>query len=76
MNIINTVTDVIKQGGKRRGANMGIMDVSHPDIEKFITNKTEPGVLENFNVSVGVWGDFWNAPVDSEDGAHYEVHEM
>jgi len=70
MNIINTVTDVIKQGGKRRGANMGIMDVSHPDIEKFITNKTEPGVLENFNVSVGVWGDFWNALVDSEDGAY------
>ena len=70
MNIINTVTDVIKQGGKRRGANMGIMDVSHPDIEKFITNKTEPGVLENFNVSVGVWGDFWNALVNSEDGAY------
>jgi ribonucleoside-diphosphate reductase alpha chain len=70
MNIINTVTDVIKQGGKRRGANMGIMDVSHPDIEKFITNKTEPGVLENFNVSVGVWGDFWSALVDSEDGAY------
>ena len=70
MNIINTVTDVIKQGGKRRGANMGIMDVSHPDIEKFITNKTEPGVLENFNVSVGVWGDFWSALVESEDGAY------
>jgi ribonucleoside-diphosphate reductase alpha chain len=70
MNIINTVTDVIKQGGKRRGANMGIMDVSHPDIEKFITNKTEPGVLENFNVSVGIWGDFWSALVDSGDGAY------
>jgi len=70
MNIINTVTDVIKQGGKRRGANMGIMDVSHPDIEKFITNKTEPGVLENFNVSVGIWGDFWNALVESNDGAY------
>ena len=70
MNIINTVTDVIKQGGKRRGANMGIMDVSHPDIEKFITNKTEPGVLENFNVSVGIWGDFWNALVESEDGMY------
>jgi len=70
MNIINTVTDVIKQGGKRRGANMGIMNVSHPDIEKFITNKTEPGILENFNVSVGIWGDFWSALVDSEDGAY------
>ena len=70
MNIINSVTEVVKQGGKRRGANMGIMDVWHPDIEKFITNKTEPGVLENFNVSVGVWEDFWNALVNSEDGAY------
>ena len=70
MNIINAVTEVVKQGGKRRGANMGIMDVWHPDIEKFITNKTEPGVLENFNVSVGIWEDFWNALVNSEDGAY------
>ena len=70
MNIINSVTEVVKQGGKRRGANMGIMDVWHPDIEKFITNKTEPGVLENFNVSVGIWEDFWNALVNSEDGAY------
>ena len=70
MNIINSVTEVVKQGGKRRGANMGIMDVWHPDIEKFITNKTEPGILENFNVSVGIWEDFWNALVNSEDGAY------
>jgi len=70
MNIINTVTEVVKQGGKRRGANMGIMDVWHPDIEKFITNKTEPGVLENFNVSVGIWDDFWNALVNSNDGQY------
>ena len=70
MNIINTVTEVVKQGGKRRGANMGIMDVWHPDIEKFITNKTEPGILENFNVSVGIWEDFWNALVNSEDGKY------
>jgi len=70
MNIINTVTEVVKQGGKRRGANMGIMEVWHPDIEKFITNKTEPGVLENFNVSVGVWKDFWDILVNSEDGKY------
>ena len=61
MNIINTVTEVVKQGGKRRGANMGILESWHPDIEKFITAKTEPGVLENFNVSVGVGADFWEA---------------
>jgi len=68
MNIINTVTEVVKQGGKRRGANMGIIEAWHPDIEKFITNKTEPGILENFNVSVGIWEDFWNALVNTDDG--------
>ena len=68
MNIINTVTEVVKQGGKRRGANMGIIEAWHPDVEKFITNKTEPGVLENFNVSVGIWEDFWNALVNTDDG--------
>ena len=61
MDIVNTVTDVVKQGGKRRGANMGIMEAWHPDIEQFITKKTEPGELENFNVSVGVWADLWDA---------------
>jgi ribonucleoside-diphosphate reductase alpha chain len=70
MNIINTVTEVVKQGGKRRGANMGIIEAWHPDVEKFITNKTEPGVLENFNVSVGIWEDFWNALVNTEDGKY------
>jgi len=68
MNIINTVTEVVKQGGKRRGANMGIIEAWHPDVEKFITNKTEPGILENFNISVGIWEDFWNALVNTEDG--------
>ncbi len=70
MNIINTVTEVVKQGGKRRGANMGIIETWHPDIEKFITNKTEAGVLENFNISVGIWEDFWNSLVNSEDGKY------
>ena len=70
MNIINTVTEVVKQGGKRRGANMGILEVWHTDIEKFITNKTQPGILENFNVSVGIWEDFWCALVNSTDGKY------
>ena len=69
-NIINTVTEVVKQGGKRRGANMGIIEAWHPDVEKFITNKTEPGILENFNVSVGVWEDFWHALVNTDDGKY------
>jgi len=70
MNIINTVTEVVKQGGKRRGANMGIIEAWHPDVEKFITNKTQPGILENFNVSVGIWEDFWNALINTEDGKY------
>ena len=61
MRIIDTVTEVVKQGGKRRGANMGILEAWHPDIEKFVTAKTKPGVFENFNVSVGIWEDFWDA---------------
>lgn len=61
MRIVDTTTEVVKQGGKRRGANMGILEVWHPDIERFITAKTKPGVLENFNVSVGAWDDFIDA---------------
>ncbi len=70
MNIINTVTEVVKQGGKRRGANMGILEAWHPDIEKFVSNKTKPGVLENFNVSVGLWEDFWEALTKDGDSAY------
>jgi len=70
MNIINTVTEVVKQGGKRRGANMGIIEAWHPDVEKFITNKTQPGVLENFNISVGIWEDFWHALVNTDEGKY------
>ncbi|HVD20571.1 MAG TPA: adenosylcobalamin-dependent ribonucleoside-diphosphate reductase, partial [Nitrososphaera sp.] len=69
MRIIDTITDVVKQGGKRRGANMGIIEAWHPDIEKFVTAKTKPGVFENFNVSVGIWDDFWKTLV-SKDGNH------
>jgi len=67
MQIIDTVTDVVKQGGKRRGANMGILETWHPDIEKFIIMKTKPGLYENFNVSVGVWSDFWKSLVNKGD---------
>jgi ribonucleoside-diphosphate reductase alpha chain len=67
MRIIDTITDVVKQGGKRRGANMGILEAWHPDVEKFITAKTKPGVFENFNVSVGISSDFWRSVVDREN---------
>ena len=51
-------------------ANMGIIEAWHPDVEKFVTNKTEPGILENFNVSVGIWEDFWNALVNTDEGKY------
>ncbi|HEX5186090.1 MAG TPA: adenosylcobalamin-dependent ribonucleoside-diphosphate reductase [Nitrososphaeraceae archaeon] len=70
MRIIDTITDVVKQGGKRRGANMGILEVWHPDIEKFITAKTKPGVFENFNVSIGLWGDFWDALINKNNNKY------
>ena len=73
MRIIDTITDVVKQGGKRRGANMGILEVWHPDIEKFITAKTKPGVFENFNVSVGLWEDFWKTLLNTNNNNKYTL---
>ncbi len=61
MRIIETVTDVVKQGGRRRGANMGVLDVFHPDIEKFITVKEDLKSFTNFNLSVGFWESFFDA---------------
>jgi len=70
MSAFDNATSVIKQGGKRRGANMATMHVWHPDIEEFITMKQTPGVMENFNVSVMADDKFMQAV---EANADYDL---
>jgi ribonucleotide reductase alpha subunit len=61
MNIVNTMTEVVKQGGVRRGANMGMIRVSHPDVLRFIHAKNDQHSLTNFNISVNVTDKFLEA---------------
>ena len=74
MNIVNQVTDVVKQGGVRRGANMGMMRVTHPDILRFIHAKNDQHSLTNFNISVNVTDRFMEA-VDDFDWFNLEFDQ-
>lgn len=71
MKIFDVATDVVKQGGRRRGANMGILKVTHPDILEFINAKEKEGFLSNFNLSVSVDDEFMQK-VEADESTAFE----